>query len=927
MARETRFSQDTSEGRSRSKTRPLLNLLALIAAILLAQAAYLYFSGLLPSPGTAPASVELRGTDKFYSPERKQCFDLVYQPSVKFTASGAPDESLQLENYQIEQGRANETWSRSITLDGDGTLASTATDLHEGLNLLTVGEEYQGSYVWVLSRSNPHDLTGITRTLVISLTPAQLSATYRATFAPGATDADLQDLLAGRIEPALFLRRIFYSTSNDFTNERFDDISKPQVTITRGISCVEIRATTDNAQLEPEQLATLLNVSLPQRSPPQSLAVTVTAGEGVAVHGYSPLPTIAEGRAYSWIDNDPSDPIELEYDADGELDPTSAPVRSVHAMFQSVLETLWQKVGRITTRLLLNIAMPALLIFPLAWLWRHAKRHPVPAGEADLLPPLESGIGFIVTLFVGFPIGIWVLRSSGAVWAAILGCVVLLVLHRYPRVPLRWLWLILSSLLAAAAVGSLVRLPWKPAPLIALAGAPLLLFLYWLSRELARPGAFLSTHLSTWSGRLGLLALLLLLFVLAYPATTQITAYYSPLSGWLPTSGFMLAMLVGQVLIPLAALLAALGLLRRHGKAQVRQEDVRKAEEADSWSAALQKAKQDLGEELISKTQSLWTLDGRLLAVGQLLLAYFALGVLRRPFSTVGALIPIAPVLGWFLFRRLVHQPGEMGLSYTERIVLASERLRESIGRTVLGKTSSQENEEETTDQPDVPPILELTRPTRREIPLRDAFFGWGNPDQPWKNGKAACVRGAVLVAILLILYGPTVLNEALQQTATPFILLEIMMVSIVPFAGRWLLYAFILGYFFPYIRGRHGWQKGLYLALTISVCTLAQDVVVQARSMNDVMGLLFEAGQVIVYLSIVGIWAFDLPRIKEAGGSAADLLRTIYGLPFLTSYLSGLVPALVGIVQSAITGEFSSLVQTFVEIVLPTISQLGGAP
>ena len=60
MARETRFSQDTSEGRTRSKTRPLLNLLALIAAILLAQAAYLYFSGLFPPSRTTPARVKLR---------------------------------------------------------------------------------------------------------------------------------------------------------------------------------------------------------------------------------------------------------------------------------------------------------------------------------------------------------------------------------------------------------------------------------------------------------------------------------------------------------------------------------------------------------------------------------------------------------------------------------------------------------------------------------------------------------------------------------------------------------------------------------------------------------------------------------------------------------------------------------------------------
>ena len=99
-------------------------------------------------------------------------------------------------------------------------------------------------------------------------------------------------------------------------------------------------------------------------------------------------------------------------------------------------------------------------------------------------------------------------------------------------------------------------------------------------------------------------------------------------------------------------------------------------------------------------------------------------------------------------------------------------------------------------------------------------------------------------------------------------------MVYLIPFTARWLLYAFILGYFFPYIRGRHGLEKGLYLALAISACVLAQDIVMQARSGNDVLGLIFEAGQVIIYLSIVGILTFDLPRVREAKGTVADLLR-----------------------------------------------------
>ncbi|RLC61946.1 MAG: hypothetical protein DRI80_07545 [Chloroflexota bacterium] len=914
--------------------RILPALLALVVSVLLAQAAYFGLSVLHRPPGADPVRLELQGADSFYSLEQQRTFVLVYRPAISFTLRGPPGAALPLRNYRVVDNRAVPLWSQplTVTLDAEGAFTGTARPLHGGINLLAAWDrwgDYSGDYAWFLPRSDPYDLAGITRTLEISLTLEQVFVTYRATFLPGATDADLSDLLAGHIEPVLFIKRVFYSTAGDFTCKLFADVSTPQVTIKNNISRVEIRAKARDAQLKPGQLAALLNVSPPQESWTQlPTTVTVTAGEGVAVRSYSPIPTIVEGRACSWVNSDV--PISLDYDAGGELDPISEPIVSVRRELQRVSHPLWRSLWQPITFLLLL----TLLFFPFVWLRRSA----VLESEAGLLPPLESGIGFIIAMLVAFVGGVGLLTVvavltggstglsvSGAVWAAAVGCVAVLALHRYPRVRLRWLWLVLSPLLAAAALGLPGRSMWRFTLSIALAGVPLLLFVYWLGRELARPGAFLDDDLGSWSGRARLLGLLLLLVVLASPVA-QDPDFYSPLGGWWPATGLSLTLLTLLVLVPLAALPAALGLLRRQGGARVGQEDVRRAEQAGAWAAAREEIKEGLGEALTEKTRDVWALDSSLLAIGQLLLAYFALGVLRRPLaSDLTALIPIAPVLGWLLFRRLIRQPEETGLSYTERVVLASKRLRVSIGREVLGKSSHQRDKEEA-DQGQSLPSLKLPQYPEREVPLRDVLFGWGRADQPWENAKAACTWGAVLVAILLILYGPAILKQALERAATPFVLLETLTVYFIPFAARWLLYAFILGYFFPYIRGRHGWQKGLYLALTISACTLTQDVVMQAHSVNDVLGLLFEAGQVIVYLSVIGIWAFDLPRIKEAGGSMADLLR-VYGLPFLTSYLSGLLPALAGIVQSVITGEFSSIVQTFVEIVLPTLHQLGGVP
>jgi len=937
MEQEPQPPQGASGSQTGSNRRPWISALviAVVVPVLLAQAVYFVLSDSRRLSGATPMHVVLRDADSFYSLKHQWPMSLTYQPLVEFTAFGSPGERLTLSSYQVRDERAQEPLTRTITLDKSGVLTGTTNDLREGLNLLTVKDRwgnYAEQYIWFLPRRTPYDLTGITRTLVISLTPTQIIATYHATFPSGTMDADLHDLLAGHIEPALFLKKVFYSTSDDFTSERFTEISVPRPTI-GDMCCVEIQAITTDAQLTADQLAALLNVSLPQgvsTYPPTT--VTVIAANGVAVLNYEPPPTTAQGRTYNWRN---TDSIRLDYDAIGEFDPISAPVRSVRHMFQGMLRPLWRNLGQPIRFLLLFPVLPLLLIFPFCWLRRHVLKHlAVLQGEMGLLPLLESGVGFIVAGLVGYLIGVTLLASSGAVWAAALGCAVPLVLHSYLRVPLRWLWPILSALVAAAVLCFLVHLTWKSPLIIAAVGSPLLLYICWLSRELACPKTSLRDTLHAWWDRAWLLALLLpIILALACPSNQNLYYYYSPLDGWLPVTGLSLAMLMLLVLMPLVALVATLGLLCRQGKAQVekKKKDIDKASEIgvmenSTWYYALRSIEDSLKGRQSQKARNVQALDSSLLVIGQLLLAYFALGVLRQPLTNLSALVPIAPILGWALFRCLVHppKPEEVGQFYAGRVLLASEHWRRIIGQVILGKIPSQ-NKGKASVQVQVPPSPEPAQDSQWEH-WRDALFGWGHFDEPWKNGKAACAHGAMVVAILLILYGPTILSQALQRSATPFILLEALMVYFVPFVARWLLYAFILGYFFPYIRGRHGWQKGLYLALTISACILAQGIV-QARSENDALGLLFEAIQVIVYLSIVGIWTFDLPRVREAGGTMADLFRTIYGVPFLASQLSALTVALAGIIQTVILGHFSSIVQAFVEQTLPTVLQLGRGP
>ncbi|RLC66083.1 MAG: hypothetical protein DRI48_05500, partial [Chloroflexi bacterium] len=403
--------------------------------------------------------------------------------------------------------------------------------------------------------------------------------------------------------------------------------------------------------------------------------------------------------------------------------------------------------------------------------------------------------------------------------------------------------------------------------------------------------------------------LIFLLILLAVP-TARRPADFSPVvEAWSLNPGRELALLSNWVGLPYATLLLVLALLRGSGGPDVAQDDVQQANAAPSLAEAVRAL------QTREKTTS------PALALGALLFAAFAVGLMRRPLTTFAVLVPIAPLLAWVGFRLLTHRPEPRDRPYPLRVLLAAPRRRREITRAALNLPAEKKDERE-----DAPTVEELLRPLtdrpERRIPLAEVAFAWGGGQSAWERGAAAAIRALALVIPLGVVFATTLANEIATRAASAFGPLETVFVFVGPFAIRWLLYAFTLGCFFPHLRGSNGWEKGLYLGLVVALANLTQDTALYARSLDDVKGLLLEAGATILMLCIIGIWTFDWPRLAEAGGRPADL-RALYGLSTVTGYLTSMLPPVATIVAEATQGRLDSLLRAFIEMVLPPVTRL----
>jgi hypothetical protein len=214
---------------------------------------------------------------------------------------------------------------------------------------------------------------------------------------------------------------------------------------------------------------------------------------------------------------------------------------------------------------------------------------------------------------------------------------------------------------------------------------------------------------------------------------------------------------------------------------------------------------------------------------------------------------------------------------------------------------------------------LRTTQVEGIDVDLKNAPLAFGRYEKAWKNGLYGAGWGSLFALPWLAAYLISFMQGTNFARAYGLsFLAEIL--SIVTF---WAGIGFFMGYFFPYLRGESGLQKGLNLAMVIMLPTLPLHII-HFQTFESWQGFFLWAAQVFVECVLLGLLAFDYASVRESGHSWESLLE-IHGLLSIGIWVSGVLATLAAGTATLISSPetFLDWLNKGLQIILPVFSQL----
>lgn len=206
---------------------------------------------------------------------------------------------------------------------------------------------------------------------------------------------------------------------------------------------------------------------------------------------------------------------------------------------------------------------------------------------------------------------------------------------------------------------------------------------------------------------------------------------------------------------------------------------------------------------------------------------------------------------------------------------------------------------------------------TFKNIPL-----AFGPHKTAWQNG----VHGAEWAFLFAIPWLIAYFVSFMQETSFPHSFLLTSAIDMLSIFTFWVGIGFFLGYFFPYLRGDTGFQKGLRLSLAIILPTLPLHIIFY-QSLADWQGFFLWSFQVFLECALLGLLAFDYVSIRQAGNNWQTLLE-IHGLLPLGVWTSGTLAVVATTLTSLIANpdQAKAWISSALQIIVPVISQMDKA-
>jgi hypothetical protein len=177
-----------------------------------------------------------------------------------------------------------------------------------------------------------------------------------------------------------------------------------------------------------------------------------------------------------------------------------------------------------------------------------------------------------------------------------------------------------------------------------------------------------------------------------------------------------------------------------------------------------------------------------------------------------------------------------------------------------------------------------------------------------WINGRWCLKWGAALIAPFLLVYLLLLLVQSTYLSNSTFGFM-LALNQVLTFLSDWLIAAFFFGYYFRYIRGASGLQKGLRTACAMIICLLPAWLT-HVSSKTDLIGLFFRGGQTFLFFTLLGMAAFDYATFRNAlrGQFRWRTFARFGDMPSFTAVVSVLITTLGVGLTTVLTGQFKDL-------------------
>ena len=207
----------------------------------------------------------------------------------------------------------------------------------------------------------------------------------------------------------------------------------------------------------------------------------------------------------------------------------------------------------------------------------------------------------------------------------------------------------------------------------------------------------------------------------------------------------------------------------------------------------------------------------------------------------------------------------------------------------------------------------EVASTHKNGLQAKNTVLSIGPNAEDWLNGRWCLKWGAALIAPFLIVYLFLMVFEASGLPASTYGFL-VALNQVLVFVADWFIAAFFFGYYFRYLRGSSGLEKGLHVAVVLIVCLLPAWLT-RVSSKADLLGIFFRGLQTFLFFILLGIAVFDFATFRNAlrGQFRWRTFARFGDMPSLTAVLSVLFASVGVALTTVISGQFKDLITTLI--------------